>query len=146
MYLRYFFKVFWTSLINSFYLILSSSQKRKLCVRSYCERRFPSCNSWWWWTCTNKILRLYISEVKPSDRNKLLVCCIMKIYAPVLYIFKYCTTLYQISDSSFLLRSFRRPWSLLLQLSLFSRSRMTKLSSNSLGRHRTEFGVAHAFK
>ena len=27
----------------------------------------------WWLTCANRILRLYISEVKPSDEIKLLV-------------------------------------------------------------------------
>lgn len=36
-----------------------------------------------WLTCANRILRLYISEVKPSDEIKLLVSYIMKIYAPV---------------------------------------------------------------
>lgn len=36
-----------------------------------------------WLTCANRILRLYISEVKPSDELKMLVSYIMKIYAPV---------------------------------------------------------------
>ena len=35
-----------------------------------------------WLTCANRILRLYISDVKLSDEMKLLVSYIMKIYTP----------------------------------------------------------------
>ena len=57
------------------------SQDKSVCARPLCEWYGSSSNSSLL-ICANRILRLYISVVKPSEEIKLLASYIKKIYSP----------------------------------------------------------------